>query len=149
MSGFDDLVVWQKSMALARSIYDLTVALPKEEKYGIISQIRRAVVSVPSNIAEGHGRSSSREFSRFLSISLGSLREVQTLLFLARDLGFADPSKELEQRGGRQDDLRPEEVIGSKRLSRPLPTADWRLPTADCKLPTANCKLPTANCKLS
>ena len=97
MGGFDDLVVWKKSMALARSIYDLTAALPKEEKYGIVSQIRRAVVSVPSNIAEGHGRSSCREFSRFLSISLGSLREVQTLLYLTRDLGYADPSTELEQ----------------------------------------------------
>ncbi len=97
MAGFEDLVVWQKAMGLARSIYDLTAGLPEDEKYGIISQMKRAAVSVPSNIAEGHGRSSSRELSRFLSISLGSLREVQTLLYLARDLGYADPSKELEQ----------------------------------------------------
>lgn len=97
MGSFQDLVVWQKSISLARSVYDLTTELPKEEKYGLISQVRRAAVSVPSNIAEGHGRVLKREFARFLSIALGSLREVQTLLILTRELSLADPTQQLNQ----------------------------------------------------
>ena len=97
MGSFQDLNVWQKAMKLVREVYELTAQLPKEEKYGIVSQLRRASVSVPSNIAEGHGRSSKRDFSRFLSIALGSLREVQTLLLLCDDLGLAKPSAQLTQ----------------------------------------------------
>ena len=80
---YKDLIVWQKSMALAEEIYKLSKAFPKEELYGLTSQLRRAVVSVPSNIAEGHARQSTAEFKNFLSIAQGSLAEVETQLLLA------------------------------------------------------------------
>jgi len=83
-----DLDVWKESMLLAKEVYLITKGYPKEELYGITSQIRRASVSVPSNIAEGAARSSDREFIQFLYISLGSLSELETQLLLSRDLGF-------------------------------------------------------------
>jgi len=73
-----DLIVWQKGMDLAEQVYLLSAEYPKSEIYGLVSQIRRAVVSIPSNIAEGHGRYSDNEFVRFLSIANGSLKEVET-----------------------------------------------------------------------
>jgi four helix bundle protein len=76
--NYKDLVAWQKSMDLVASVYKITKEFPKEEVYGLTSQIRRAVVSIPSNIAEGDGRESKKEFSQFLSIAYGSLREVET-----------------------------------------------------------------------
>ncbi len=83
-----DLEVWKESMLLAKEVYFLTKGFPKEEIYGITSQIRRASVSVPSNIAEGAARSSDKEFIQFLYISLGSLSELETQLLLSRDLEF-------------------------------------------------------------
>ena len=80
---YKDLIVWQKSMALAEEIYKLSKAFPKEELYALTSQLRRAVVSVPSNIAEGHARQSTAEFKNFVSIAQGSLAEVETQLLLA------------------------------------------------------------------
>ena len=80
---YKDLIVWQRSVALAEEIYKLSKTFPEEELYGLTSQIRRAAVSVPSNIAEGHGRQSTAEFRNFLSISQGSLAEVETQLLLA------------------------------------------------------------------
>ena len=71
--SFRDLTVWQRAMQLTISIYRLTATFPKEEQYGLTNQLRRAAVSIPSNIAEGQGRSSSREFGQFLSIARGSL----------------------------------------------------------------------------
>ena len=72
------LQAWQDSMALVRMVYDLTRLLPKEETYGLVSQLRRAAVSIPSNLAEGAGRDGPREFVRFLSIARGSLSELET-----------------------------------------------------------------------
>jgi len=86
-----DLEVWKESMLLAKEAYLLTKSFPKEELYGITSQIRRASVSVPSNIAEGAARSSDKEFIQFLYISLGSLSELETQLLLSRDLEFTGP----------------------------------------------------------
>jgi len=83
-----DLEVWKESMLLAKEAYLLTKSFPKEELYGITSQIRRASVSVPSNIAEGAARSSDKEFIQFLYISLGSLSELETQILLSRDLGY-------------------------------------------------------------
>jgi four helix bundle protein len=83
-----ELDVWKESMLLAKEVYLLTKGFPKEELYGITSQIRRASVSVPSNIAEGAARSSDKEFIQFLYISLGSISELETQLLLSRDLGF-------------------------------------------------------------
>ncbi len=88
--SFRDLIVWQKSMALARHAYALTMTLPKSETYGLLSQIRRAAVSVPSNIAEGHGRLTDLQFRHFLGNARGSLYELQTQIQLAADLRYFD-----------------------------------------------------------
>ena len=90
---FRDLVAWQKGMELVRAIYRLTQHWPPEETYGLTSQIRRAAVSVPSNIAEGHGRRADRELARFLGIAHGSLMEVETQLEIAFDLGYIPQSE--------------------------------------------------------
>jgi four helix bundle protein len=81
--NFKELLVWQKAMDLAVFAYKLTASFPKEEKYGLISQIQRCAVSVPSNIAEGSGRVSTKEFQHFISISLGSSFELETQAILA------------------------------------------------------------------
>jgi len=87
-NSYRDLVVWQKSMELTKKIYMITKDFPKEEVYGLTSQIRRCAVSIPSNIAEGKGRNSDREFVRFLQISLGSLYELQTQFELALSFNY-------------------------------------------------------------
>src|SRR5262245_32505738 len=88
---FKDLVLWQKAMTLTKSVYRLTTRFPTDERFGLTSQLRRAAVSVPSNIAEGHARH-GQEFARFLSISRGSLAEVETQLLIAIDLGYLQPN---------------------------------------------------------
>ncbi|MGC9223845.1 MAG: four helix bundle protein [Terracidiphilus sp.] len=88
--SFRDLQIWQKAMQLTVAIYGLTARFPKEEMYGLTGQLRRAAVSVPSNIAEGHGRLSNREFTQFLSVARGSICELQTQLDIARSLGFGE-----------------------------------------------------------
>lgn len=85
---FRDLLVWQRSMKLARDIYSATQDFPKKEMFGLTSQLCRAAVSVPSNIAEGHGRLSDRGFAVFLSQARGSLYELETQLELAENLGY-------------------------------------------------------------
>lgn len=87
-NSYRDLVVWQKSMELTKQTYTITKDFPKEEVYGLTSQIRRCAVSIPSNIAEGRGRNSDKEFVRFLQISLGSLYELQTQLELALSFNY-------------------------------------------------------------
>jgi four helix bundle protein len=88
ISSYKDLIVWQKSITLVTDIYLLTKSFPSEEKYGIVSQMNRAAVSVPSNIAEGWGRESSKSYLQFLKVSRGSLMEVETLLVIAKNLNF-------------------------------------------------------------
>ena len=85
---FKDLLIWQKSIKLVSQIYEITGQFPDIEKYGIISQMRRSSVSIPSNIAEGFGRKSKGDFKRFLSISNGSLFELQTLLEIALNINI-------------------------------------------------------------
>ncbi len=85
---YKDLVVWQKGIRLVRCIYTLTAKFPAEEKFRLISQMRRAAVSVPSNIAEGQARNSVAEFVHFISYSEGSVAELDTQLIVAIDLGF-------------------------------------------------------------
>ena len=82
------LDVWALSMELSRTVYRLTAAFPKDERFGLVSQLRRAAVSIPSNIAEGAARDSDNEFRNFLSIARGSLSELDTQLDLSYDLGF-------------------------------------------------------------
>lgn len=88
MQRFTDLKVWQRSHRLVLEIYRLTTEFPPEERFGIVSQIRRAAVSVPTNIAEGSKRTRNRDYARFLNIAEGSLAEVEYLLLLSKDLGF-------------------------------------------------------------
>jgi four helix bundle protein len=90
MRGHRDLIAWQKAMVLVTDVYAATGKFPKEEVYGLTNQLRRACVSVPSNLAEGHGRSSKRDFHRFVSQARGSLLEVETQLEIARNLGYLD-----------------------------------------------------------
>ena len=93
VKSYKDLVVWQKSMHLVEMVYMATKAFPKEELYGLTNQIRRAVVSIPSNIAEGHARKSTAEFRNFLSITRGSLAEVETQLLIAKRLSYINKQR--------------------------------------------------------
>ena len=89
IESYRDLIVWQRAMALAVGVYDLSRAFPREELCGLTSQARRAAVSVPANIAEGHGRGARAAHAGFLRIARGSLRELETHLLLAERLGIA------------------------------------------------------------
>lgn len=88
MKGFRNLHVWTKSHQLTLDIYKSTQQFPKEELFGLVSQLRRPSTSIPTNIAEGSGRKSEKEFIQFLSIALGSANEVDYLIELSKDLGF-------------------------------------------------------------
>ena len=88
MRNHKDLIVWQKSMALVKRVYEVTRAFPHEEMFGLTSQMRRAAVSIPSNIAEGYGRIYDKERINFLSIALGLASELETKLMISEDLGF-------------------------------------------------------------
>lgn len=106
LNSYRDLILWQKSMDLAMSIYNATKALPPEEKYGLVSQMRRAAVSIPSNIAEGQSHGSTGEFVQFLGIAKGSLSELETQTELAVrlewvDCGTADKLRSQQQEVGR------------------------------------------------
>lgn len=88
MHNFKELKVWQISRSLVKEVYEITTSFPSTEKYGLISQIRRCVVSMPTNIAEGCGRNTDKDFSHFLNISLGSAYELETLLILSFDVNL-------------------------------------------------------------
>lgn len=96
MQDFRKLLVWEKSHKLTLSIYNLTHSFPKEEMYGLTSQIRRASSSVPINIAEGCGRGSDADFARFLQIAFGSVSETEYLLLLCFELGYFSKKKYME-----------------------------------------------------
>ena len=91
------LDVWQQSMKLVKVVYQLTAEFPAEEKFGLTAQMRRSAISVPSNIAEGAARGSRGDFVRFLQITRASLMELDTQLWLARDLGFIENARETRQ----------------------------------------------------
>jgi len=93
MRNFRELVVWQKAHCLAVVLYKVTKFFPKEELYGLTSQMRRACVSIPANIAEGCGRSSDADFARFLHIAMGSACELEYHLLLAQELGFFEKNE--------------------------------------------------------
>lgn len=88
MGNFRELIVWKDAKALAVAVYELTKRLPSEERFGLTSQLRRAAVSVSTNIAEGTGRAGDKELIRFLQIARGSSREVESLLEIATELGY-------------------------------------------------------------
>ncbi len=88
ISSYKDLLIWKKGIVLVVKVYQLTKAFPSEELYALTSQIKRASVSIPSNIAEGYGRNTDKSFSHFIDISRGSLCELETQLIIAKELGF-------------------------------------------------------------
>lgn len=90
MSNYRDLKVWQKGIGFVEEIYRVSRDFPANEQYGLVSQLQRAAVSIPSNIAEGRGRSGDVEFKRFINIALGSAAEVDTQLEIAHRLGYID-----------------------------------------------------------
>jgi four helix bundle protein len=99
MAGYRELKVWRLAMELAEDVYKLCAEFPKHEVYGLNSQLQRAAVSIPSNIAEGQARNSNKEFSHFLGIARGSLAELETQIMLAQRLNYlttekADPALE-------------------------------------------------------
>lgn len=96
---YRDLVVWQRSMRLCKRIYGISEGFPNAERFGITAQMRRAAVSIPSNIAEGQGRLNVKEFRQFLGIARGSLRELETQTFLAQELGYVDSQSVCEVLG--------------------------------------------------
>ena len=95
MRTHKDLEVWKEAVQLVTQIYEVIKGFPKEELYGLISQIRRSAVSIPSNIAEGAARNSEKEFIQFLYISLGSLSELETELIISKNLGYLKDEKEI------------------------------------------------------
>lgn len=98
--NFKELQVWQKAMELVVFTYQLTACFPKEEKYGLISQLQRAAISIPSNIAEGSGRLSDKDFQRFISIAMGYSFELETQMLLAFRFNYisAEQLKDFEER---------------------------------------------------
>jgi four helix bundle protein len=120
--AFQDLVVWQKAHQLALEVYRSTTSFPPDGRFGLTSQMRRAAVSIPSNIAEGSGRGGDPEFARFLDIALGSATELEYQLILARDLGFIslDTYKSLDNALAEVKRLA---VSFRARLRRPTPAS--------------------------
>jgi four helix bundle protein len=90
LKSYRDLIVWQKSFKLACNVFRATAAFPGDERFGLTAQLRRAAVSIPSNIAEGHGRSTRGEFLNQLSVAHGSANEVQTQFLISQELQFGD-----------------------------------------------------------
>jgi four helix bundle protein len=90
--NYQDLIAWQKAMDYVQAVYVASRSFPADERYGLTSQLRRAAISIPSNIAEGQGRGTAPEFARFLRIAHGSLRETETQLLIAKRLGFLEPA---------------------------------------------------------
>ena len=93
MHNFRNLIIWQKSKELVKDIYKLTSEFSKEEKFGIISQIQRSCISISSNIAEGSGRNSKKDFNRFLEIAISSSFELESLMVLSFDLSYCSNEK--------------------------------------------------------
>ncbi|CAN5869051.1 four helix bundle protein [soil metagenome] len=93
IKSYRDLIVWQKAMVLVKDVYESSKTFPKDELFGLTQQLRRSIVSVPSNIAEGSGRGTTKDYIRFLQIARGSLFEAQTQIELSHDLLFLSDTK--------------------------------------------------------
>ena len=91
--SYKDVIAWQRSMELTVAVYQLTAGFPSEERFGLTNQLRRASVSVPSNIAEGYGRNTTGEYKQFLGVARGSTMEIQTQLLIAKELGFGEAKR--------------------------------------------------------
>jgi four helix bundle protein len=90
IKSYKDLIVWQKSMTLVEFVYKVTSSFPKEETFGLTNQLRRCAVSIPSNIAEGKGRGTRKDYRQFLLISYGSASELETQILIAKNLNYLD-----------------------------------------------------------
>ncbi len=97
MRNYRELTAWQVAFALARRVYEVTEPFPKHEVFGLTSQLRRAAVSIPSNLAEGAGRSGKKEFAHFVTLARGSLNELETQLLLAQELNYCTLPDDLTQ----------------------------------------------------
>lgn len=104
IKNFRDLEVWKRGVAIVMNCYSLTNQFPKTEVYALSNQIQRSAISIPSNIAEGWARGTSKEYSRFIDISRGSLAELETQLFIAKELGYGKP-EEIEKTINNCDEL--------------------------------------------
>jgi len=126
---YKDLLIWQKGMDLSKQVYRLTAGFPTEERFGLTSQLRRAAVSIPSNIAEGQARQGTKEFLQFLSHTQGSLAEVETQLLLAVELLFAT-KEDVEPSLKELDELQKMIVALRRKLSSHSPLATRHSPLA-------------------
>jgi len=124
---YKDLLIWQKGMVLAKLVYKLTARFPPQERFGLTAQLRRAAVSVPSNIAEGQARQGTKEFLQFLSHAEGSLAEVETQILLSLDLCFAH-REDAEPSLKEIDELQKMIVSLKKKLSSFSPLATRHSP---------------------
>ena len=97
IKNYKDLNIWKRSIKVVEDIYKITKNFPKEEIYGLSSQLRRSAVSIPSNIAEGAGRNSKKQYIQFLNIALGSIAEIETQLIIAKRLNFYTNDEQLEK----------------------------------------------------
>ncbi|MFH1233175.1 MAG: four helix bundle protein [Patescibacteria group bacterium] len=97
IKSYRDLIVWQKSIGLVVEIYQITKHFPKEELYGLTIQIRRCAISIPSNISEGRGRGTRKDFAQFLRIALGSANELQTQIEIAKRLNYIQENKKTNE----------------------------------------------------
>ncbi len=131
-SHFRELEVWIVAMSLAKQVYKVTATFPKKERYGLVSQLKRSAVSIPSNIAEGNARHSTRDYARFVSMALGSCAELQTQLLLSGEIGLAhtleiEKTIELCERVG-QMLQRPHQA-----LQRKVRTSESRVPSPESR----------------
>ena len=120
MTNYKDLVVWQKAIQLVTDIYKLTKTFPKEEAYGLASQMQRASISIPSNIAEGHDSGSDSKFIYYLNVSRGSCSEVNSMLYLCEDFKLCNSEKRMElQNEVRKISAGCLKMINTLKASRP------------------------------
>jgi four helix bundle protein len=123
VQSFREIIVWQRSMQLCLAVYKLTGGYPREEMYGLTNQVRRAAVSISSNIAEGHGRGSTGQLIQFLCIARGSNFEVQTQLMIAKGLGFGSPELTEECEGlSNEVGKMLNATLATLRANQPSPT---------------------------
>lgn len=130
---FERLDVWKKSLEFANTVYILTKQFPSEEKFGLTSQLRRAAVSIASNIAEGTSRTSDNEFARFIEISYGSLMECVAQLYISRDQGFIQ-DKDFEDMHERADELGRMLSVLRSRLRQQAISSGFQLSALDFPL---------------
>lgn len=121
MRNHKDLIVWQKSMGLVKKLYQVTQSFPAEEVYGITSQMRRAAISIPSNIAEGYGRGHDKEIIHFLHISLGSASELETQLIISNNIHYLPDNSYQELSSLNNEIIRMLSSLINKRREAPLP----------------------------